>query len=105
MVLVKEKSRLLLLLLAGALFYCIPLVTTAPSSHETKGVDAPVLSVLIQNSDVDTPSAVDTSEYRALPCKSASSGFKLPPLLFQATPRFSNIPSSFSKQQVSVLRC
>jgi hypothetical protein len=105
MILLKERSRLLLLLLAGALFFCIPLMNAVPRFHDGKGVEAPVLSVVIQNRDVDTPSAIETSEYKVQLCKSASHGFKLSPLLFQASLHLSSIPTSFSKQKLPILRC
>jgi hypothetical protein len=102
---VKKRYGIIFLLLAGAIFYAIPVMPLRVRFPDARGADARAWVVASQNIVVETPSASGGDESKVLINKRSFNGFKRLVHLFQPYFRLSLFQTPLPKQQLSVLRC
>ncbi len=101
----RKRYGIISFLLAGAIFYTIPVMPSHMRFPDAKGAEVSAWDVAFQNTVVETPSASDGDEYKVLIYKRSFNEFKWLVHLFQVSFHLSLPQTPLPKQQPSVLRC
>jgi hypothetical protein len=102
---VRKRYGIISFLLAGAIFYAIPVMPLHMRFPDAKGADVPAWDVAFQNVVLETPSASDGDEHKVPIYKRSFEEFKWLVHLLQVSFRISLPQAPLPKQQLSVLRC
>jgi hypothetical protein len=102
---VRKRYGIISFLLAGAIFYAIPVMPLHMRFPDAKRAEGPAWNVAFQNTVVETLSASDGDEYKVLIYKRSFNEFRWLVHLFQVSFHSSLFQTPLPEPQLSVLRC